>query len=164
MKLLVQKNSLYVNNDEFPCAVGKNGVTKNKVEGDGCTPCGKFKINEIYYRADKLKKLNFNTKVSRILENDGWCDDPSSKFYNKLIQFPFLHSAEKLHRDDDIYDVLCVIDYNIRPVKPGKGSAIFLHIAHDDLRSTEGCVALKKNDLLKLIPQITMNSEINIKI
>ncbi len=163
MKLLIQKNFLYLNELRFPCAIGKNGITRNKKEGDGCTPSGEYKFKKIYYRADKLGSLNFLINSVKISPNDGWCDEPKSEFYNQFIQFPFSQSAEKLYRDDELYDIVCVIDYNINPIKPGKGSAIFLHVAKPDYIGTQGCVALSKNDLLKIAPQISKNTIIDIR-
>ena len=163
MKFILQKNFLYFNNLKFPCAVGKNGITENKKEGDGCTPAGVYKFNEIYYRADKLESIIFNKNALKISKNDGWCDDPDSEFYNQFIKFPFAHSAEKLYREDDLYDIVCVINYNISPTEPGKGSAIFLHIAHADYRGTLGCIALSKEDLLKIVNQINSDTVIEIK-
>ena len=163
MKLLVQKNLLYVNEKSFTCAIGNNGITNKKKEGDGCTPCGKFKFKEIYYRADKLGALNFLNKSIKIQSDYGWCDDPESMFYNQFIKFPFTQSAEKLYRDDDLYDIICVIDYNLNPTLPGKGSAIFLHVAHTDYRGTQGCIAMSKNDLLEIAPRINKDTIIDIK-
>ena len=163
MKLLVQKNFLYINGKKFSCAIGSNGITNSKVEGDGCTPYGRFRFKEIYYRADKLGAINFLNKSIKIQQDDGWCDDPESKFYNRFVKFPFKQSAEKLFRDDDLYDIVCVIDYNLNPTLPGKGSAIFLHVAHKDYRGTQGCVALSKNHLLEIAPQINKDTIIDIK-
>ncbi len=163
MQLLVQKNFLCFGKYKFPCAIGKNGITKNKMEGDGCSPSGRYKINEIYYRADRLGKIKFKTDSFEISPDDGWCDDPNSQFYNKRIKFPFSYSAENLHRQDNLYDIVCVINYNMNPTKPGKGSAIFLHVAHHDYKGTEGCVAIKLDDLLKLAPLITNDTLINIE-
>ena len=163
MKLLIQKNFLYINEISIPCAIGKNGITSDKKEGDGCTPFGKYKFREIYYRADKLGIIKFNNRSVKIDPNDGWCDDPKSKLYNQFINFPFCQSAEKLYRDDDLYDIVCVIDYNINPTEPGKGSAIFLHVAHKDFRGTEGCIAISKSDLLEIAPQINKDTIIDIQ-
>ena len=81
----------------------------------------------------------------------------------KLIKFPFNASAERLFRDDDLYDIVCVINYNTKPILPGKGSAIFLHICKDDYSQTEGCVAIKKDDLIRVSKHITDNSSIIIE-
>ena len=92
----------------------------------------------------------------------GWCDDPKSKYYNKLIRFPFSFSFEKLYRKDNIYDLILVLNYNINPIKKNKGSAIFIHIAKRNFSSTKGCVAIRKFELIKLIKYLNKNSKVNI--
>jgi len=92
----------------------------------------------------------------------GWCDDPESKQYNKLIKFPFNFSAEKLYRTDNIYDIVLVLDFNSNPVRKNKGSAIFIHIAKKNYGSTEGCVAISKRDLKIIIKKINKKTIINI--
>ena len=72
-------------------------------------------------------------------------------------------SAERLYRDDDLYDILCVIDYNIKPTIPGKGSAIFLHIARPRLLNTEGCIAIEKEEMIKLSQKIEIDTKLIIK-
>ena len=88
----------------------------------------------------------------------GWCDDPKSKKYNKLIRFPFKYNAEKLFLKKKIYDLILVLNYNTKPVIKNKGSAIFLHIASKKLTPTKGCVAVKKKDLLKILEFVTNKS------
>ena len=133
-------------------------MTNNKREGDGKTPVGIFRFTEIFYREDKISKLDFKIKTNIIQKNYGWCDDPRHEMYNKLIKLPSIASAENLYRNDTIYDLLIVINYNMDPVVPFKGSAIFLHIAHDDLKSTEGCIALRRDDLLNVAENISENT------
>jgi L,D-peptidoglycan transpeptidase YkuD (ErfK/YbiS/YcfS/YnhG family) len=99
-----------------------------------------------------------------LLEEDGWCDDPTDSLYNKPVMLPYHASAESLWREDDIYDVIVVLGHNDDPAKPGKGSAIFLHIANDDFKGTEGCIALKKEDLLELLPILKSNTILKINI
>jgi L,D-peptidoglycan transpeptidase YkuD (ErfK/YbiS/YcfS/YnhG family) len=163
MELLLQNNYLHTDTGIYRCAIGDNGVSTNKVEGDLCTPAGIFKFISIYYRPDKVGVLKFLLPSIEITENDGWCDDPSSEFYNKHIRFPFEKSAERLYRDDDLYDILCVIDYNIKPTIPGKGSAIFLHIARPRLLNTEGCIAIEKEEMIKLSQKIEIDTKLIIK-
>ncbi len=163
MDLLVKNKHLFVNDIKLPCAVGRNGLTKNKKEGDKSTPIGKFRFNKIYYRADRIKKIRFMIDSSIIQETDGWCDDQKSRFYNQYIQFPFSESAERLHRDDHLYDVVCVLDYNTSPIISGQGSAIFLHVAKPDFAGTEGCIAIEKNELLKIATKLTIDSTIIIE-
>ncbi len=92
----------------------------------------------------------------------GWCDDKNSKFYNKLIKYPFYESSEKLYRRESIYDIIVVIDFNMTPIKKGKGSAIFIHLASKNYKPTLGCIALKKQDLILLLNKISKNDKIKI--
>ena len=92
----------------------------------------------------------------------GWCDDPRSKNYNKLIKFPFKYSAEKLYRKDNIYDIILVLNYNSKPIIRNKGSAIFIHVASKNYRFTKGCVAVGKKDLKEIIKTINKKTTINI--
>ncbi len=158
MEMLVKNNYLYAGSDAFRCSIGFGGMTENKREGDRCTPVGKFSFDKIYYRADKLGVLNFLLPSSKITKDDGWCDDPNSKYYNQFIKFPFDSSAEKLFREDNLYDIICVINYNTQSIIPGKGSAIFLHICKDNFDPTEGCIAVEKKNLLNISKQITTSS------
>ena len=92
----------------------------------------------------------------------GWCDDPKSSHYNKLIELPFAHSHEKLFRKENIYDIILVLNYNMNPVKKNKGSAIFIHIAKNNFKKTRGCVAIKKINLIRLIKEISRNTKVKI--
>ena len=92
----------------------------------------------------------------------GWCDDSKSKYYNKKIKLPSKLSHETLYRKDNIYDIVCVINYNINPTLKKKGSAIFLHIAKKSYQKTKGCIALKKEHLIKIICSIKKNTKIKI--
>ena len=160
--IIVRKNVLSFNDTTYTCAIGKNGITSSKKEGDGCTPLGKYSLGTIYFRKDKviLPKLNLPKMV--IDKNTGWCDDINSYEYNKAITFPFEHSAERFFRNDDIYDIICIIKYNSNPVIKGKGSAIFIHVARDDYSGTEGCIALCKEDLITILTQVSLQTKINI--
>ena len=163
MDLLVKNNHLFLKNRKLQCALGINGLTDNKKEGDLSTPSGTFRFNKVYYRADKLGKMYFQINSSVIQTNDGWCDDQESEFYNRFIQFPFSDSAEHLYRDDDVYDIICVLDYNTSPIIYGRGSAIFLHVAKPNFVGTEGCVAIEKEPLIEIATNITINSRIIIE-
>jgi len=163
VNLLVQNNYLYSDLGQFACAIGRGGLTTNKIEGDHKTPVGEFKFKKIYYRKDKLGEMTFKIPYVIIGENDGWCDDPKSKLYNQHVQFPFDSSAEKLFRDDDLYDLLCVINHNTDPIIPGKGSAIFLHISKPNFEGTEGCVAIEKENIIELAKKIDLTTRLIIK-
>ena len=151
--MIIVKKSGYLKykNFIFRCALGKNGIKKKIKEGDNITPKGIFKITKVYYRKDKIKKIKTLIKKIKIRKDMGWCDDPRSIFYNKQIKLPSKLSYERLYRKDDIYDLLAVLNYNINPIVKNKGSAIFIHIAKKNFRPTGGCVALKKEDLIKLL-------------
>ena len=93
----------------------------------------------------------------------GWCNDPKSKDYNKLINLPFNHNYEELFRKENIYDIILVLNYNMSPIKKNKGSAIFIHIAKKDYKKTQGCVAVKKLALLKILKEITIYTKVKIE-
>ena len=151
MHIIVKNKKLSIDNYKVKCAIGKRGIGRKKKEGDLITPKGIFKIKSVMYRKDRVS--NFITKLNKLIisKKMGWCNDTRSKYYNKLIVFPFNYTAEKLYRSDNIYDIILVLDYNMKPIKKGRGSAIFIHVAKKNYKNTEGCVALKKIDLLKII-------------
>jgi L,D-peptidoglycan transpeptidase YkuD (ErfK/YbiS/YcfS/YnhG family) len=162
--MIIVKKSGYIKYRDsiFRCALGRSGIKKKIREGDNITPKGIFKITKIYYRQDKIKKIKTSIKKIKIIKNMGWCDDPKSIFYNKQIKLPSKFSYERLYRKDRIYDLLAVLNYNTNPVVKNKGSAIFIHIAKNNYRSTAGCIALKKSDLIKLLEIIKRNTKIKI--
>ena len=162
MHILINKRYLTYNNYKVKCAVGKKGIGYKKKEGDLITPIGHYKIKFILYRKDRVKKIKSSLKKIIIRNNMGWCDDPRSKKYNQLIYLPSNYKYEKLFKSENVYDVVLVLNYNMAPIKKNKGSAIFIHVASRNFRKTEGCVAIKKNDLLKMIEQIKTNTKIKI--
>ena len=131
------------------------GLTKKKQEGDLKTPRGRFKFLTLMYRKDRINSINSGIKKKIIKKNMGWCDDSKSVNYNKIIKFPFKGSAEKLYLKNNNYDLILALNYNTRPVKKNMGSAIFLHIASKNFKPTKGCIAIKKEDLIKILPFIT---------
>ena len=148
---------------KFKCAIGKAGIRKKKKEGDNITPKGIYKIIKIYYRDDRIKKISSKFKLIKITKKMGWCDDPKSEKYNQLIKLPNKYSHEKLYKKNNTYDLLLVLDYNMKPIVKNKGSAIFIHVAKRNYRPTAGCIALKKKDLLKLTKIIKLSTKILIK-
>jgi L,D-peptidoglycan transpeptidase YkuD (ErfK/YbiS/YcfS/YnhG family) len=149
-------------NLKFRCALGKAGIGKKIKEGDNITPKGTYKIIKIFYRKDRIKELVSQIKLIQIKKNMGWCDDPKSKKYNQLIYLPTKYSHEKLYRRDNIYDLILVLNYNIKPIIKNKGSAIFIHIARKNYKKTAGCIALEKNNLIKLVLKIQKHTKIKI--
>ena len=160
--LFKNKQTLRIDDFYFKCCIGKNGLSKRKREGDYKTPIGTFKIEELYFRKDRIKKPKTSLKVIEINQNMGWCDDikhPSK--YNRLIKVNNKVKHEKLLRKDNKYDFIIPISYNTKKIVPGKGSAIFIHLTNN-YEKTLGCIALKKNDLLILLKLINKNTKIKI--
>ena len=147
---------------KFKCTLGKAGIGKKKIEGDNITPKGTFRIVKIYYRSDRVKKLVSKFKLNKITKKKGWCDDPKSKNYNRLINLPSQYRYEKLYRKDNIYDLILVLNYNFKSIIKNKGSAIFIHISRKDYQPTKGCIGLAKKNLIKLVQSIKKEEKIKI--
>ena len=145
---------------KFKCALGKAGIGKKKLEGDQITPKGTYKIVKIYFRKDRLKKISSKFKLIEIKKNMGWCDDPKSKKYNQLIKLPSQYSHENLYRKNSIYDLILVLNYNMNPIIKNKGSAIFIHIANKKFKNTEGCIAIEKKNLVRLVKIINKRTQV----
>ncbi len=135
------------------CQLGRSSVTHLKREGDGATPAAGMELVSLLYRADRLARPPgwFGRHAEAIQPGDGWCDDVGDGRYNRLVSLPVAASHERLWRDDGVYDVLGVLDWNIRPRSIGRGSAIFLHLARPDGGPTAGCIALSPHDM-RLLP------------
>jgi len=162
--MIIVKKSGYLKYKKlkFRCALGKAGIKKKIMEGDNITPKGIFKIIKIYYRPDKFKEIKTLIKKIKIRKNMGWCDDSKSRFYNQQIKLPTKYGHEKLYRNDNLYDLIAVLNYNINPIIKNKGSAIFLHIAKNSYQKTKGCIALKKKHLIEILSKIKKNTKIKI--
>ena len=160
--IIVNKNGTLIHNKiRYKCAIGKKGITKKKKEGDKKTPAGVFTLGKVFYRKDKIKNLKTNLNKYIIKKNMAWCDDPNNKSYNKLI-FTNNNKKEKLYRKDNLYNIIVVINYNIKPTIKNKGSAIFIHLARKNYGGTMGCIGLKKNDLLNILKTVTKKTKIKI--
>ena len=144
------------------CSLGKSGIKKKIKEGDKITPRGVFKIIKLYYRADKIGKIKTQIRKIKIKKKIGWCDDPRSVFYNKQIKLPNKFSHEKLYRNDNLYDLILVLNYNMNPIVKNKGSAIFIHVTKNNYQPTHGCIGLKKIDLLTILKKIKKNEKVKI--
>ena len=156
---LKNKDKLVVGDFIFRCAIGKNGVSKNKREGDGKSPKGKFGIGKVYWRSDRIKKPITKIKCEKIKKDIGWCDDINSKFYNKKVKLNKKFRCEKLFRKDSKYDLIIVINYNTKKIVKNKGSAIFIHLTNN-YKPTAGCLAVKEKDMLIILKLIKKNSKI----
>lgn len=133
------------------CALGRSGLTAVKREGDGATPRGEFRMVQAFYRPDKISRPRMRLPLRPLQAADGWCDATGDRNYNRRVRHPYPASAERMWRTDGLYDVVVVLDYNLRPRTQGRGSAIFMHCARAGYAPTEGCVALRRSDLVRLL-------------
>lgn len=135
------------------CALGKGGVKPagEKREGDGASPLGVWPLREVFWREDRGARPETALHARPIRPDDGWCDAPGDLAYNRPVLHPYPASAERMWREDGLYDIVVVLGHNDDPVVPGAGSAIFLHCASADYKPTEGCIALAENDLRALL-------------
>ena len=159
---LKNKHTLKIDDFYFKCSVGKHGLSKRKKEGDKKTPKGIFRIENLYFRKDRLKKPKTSLKCIEIKKDMGWCNDiKHPKKYNKLIVSQNKVRHEKLKRADNKYDLLIPIKYNFEKPIVGLGSCIFIHLT-SNYSPTAGCIALKKKDFLIMLKLINKKSKIKI--
>jgi L,D-peptidoglycan transpeptidase YkuD (ErfK/YbiS/YcfS/YnhG family) len=162
MHILIKNKKLFFNNYKVKCSIGKRGIGIKQKEGDQITPKGKFKVKYILYRKDRIPNLKSKLTKLIIRKDMGWCDDPRSKFYNKLVRLPFKYNFEKLYRNDNTYDIILVLNFNLNPIRKNKGSAIFIHVARKNYKRTAGCVSVSKKDLKRIVRKINKKTIINI--
>lgn len=161
--IIINKTSyLIYKNLKFRCSLGKNSVGEKKFEGDNVTPTGIYKLVNVFFRKDRIAKIKTKMIFNEIKKNMGWCDDPKSRKYNKLIKLPSKFSHEKLFREDHLYDLIIVINYNMNPIIKNKGSAIFIHLATRNYSPTSGCIGLKKKNMIELLKKLKKNEFIKI--
>tara|TARA_B100000989_G_scaffold293367_1_gene270665 strand:+ start:557 stop:1048 length:492 start_codon:yes stop_codon:yes gene_type:complete len=158
---LKNKDTLICDDFEFKCSIGKNGLKRNKYEGDKCTPTGTFSLGPVYYRDDRIAKPDTELKTIKIDKLMGWCDDPSNSNYNRKIKLNKKNKGEKFYRMDNIYDIVLVVNYNTKKIIKNRGSAIFIHLTNN-YKPTEGCIALSLNDIQILLKIIKKKSKIKI--
>ena len=157
---LKNKDTLIFDEFKFKCAIGKNGLKKNKIEGDKSTPKGIFSLGKLYYRSDRVPKPETNLTTKNITKNIGWCDIPNNKYYNQEVTSLRNVNKENFFRKDSKYNYLIVINYNKNKIK-NKGSAIFIHLTQD-YKPTNGCIAINENDFLILVKLINKKTHIKL--
>jgi L,D-peptidoglycan transpeptidase YkuD (ErfK/YbiS/YcfS/YnhG family) len=157
-----RRGRLYWSRGSDAAAAGRSGVRADKREGDGATPAGTFPLVAILYRPDRIAPPLSQLPVRPLAPSEGWVDEPGDPNYNQPVSLPYPVSAEQMWRQDGLYDALVVIGYNMAPVIPGAGSAIFLHVAAPDFAPTAGCIAVEKDVLLGLLPLLGPGSKITI--
>jgi L,D-peptidoglycan transpeptidase YkuD (ErfK/YbiS/YcfS/YnhG family) len=146
----------------LPCALGRSGRRTRKREGDGATPVGCWRIAGVLYRADRIRRPATGLPVRPIAPNDGWCDAPADRNYNRAVRHPYPASAERLWRADRLYDVVVLMSHNWRPRVAGRGSAIFMHLARPGYAPTEGCIALRREHLLRLLRGLGAGAKVRV--
>ena len=160
--ILKNKHSLKIDSFEFKCCVGKNGISREKIEGDNKTPKGSFEIEKLYYRGDRMSKPFTKLKCVKINKTMGWCNDiRDNANYNKLVDTRKKTRHEKLYRKDFKYNLIIPIKYNWEKKILGKGSCIFLHLTKN-YKPTAGCIALNKKDFLIMLKLINPKTKIKI--
>lgn len=157
------KGCLMVGLSSFPCALGRSGPIMDKREGDGGTPRVSLPLRRVFYRADRIPRPMTLLPVRQITRTDAWCDDMSDRRYNTLIRRPPGEAEERLWRDDHLYDVIVELGWNDRPVRRGRGSAIFWHLARPNFSPTAGCVAITADVFRKILPRLARHSRIVIR-
>jgi L,D-peptidoglycan transpeptidase YkuD (ErfK/YbiS/YcfS/YnhG family) len=145
------------------CALGRAGLTRDKREGDGATPRGRLRLLHAFMQPGSFSRAGFLVPTRRARKEDIWCDDPKSFLYNRRLRGPTRLSHEDLRRPDRLYDFVGVLDHNIRPAVRGRGSAIFFHVATEDLAPTAGCVALRGRDLARLLPRLARRVTLEVR-
>jgi L,D-peptidoglycan transpeptidase YkuD (ErfK/YbiS/YcfS/YnhG family) len=144
----------------LPVALGRGSIRANKREGDGATPRGRFRLKRLWWRADRHPRPSTRLPVRRIRPDDGWCEDPGDRRYNQRISVPKGSKADRLARQDTLYEFIIELDHNTRPRIAGRGSAVFIHVARPGFAPTAGCVALKLASLRRLLAQVGPHTRI----
>jgi L,D-peptidoglycan transpeptidase YkuD (ErfK/YbiS/YcfS/YnhG family) len=146
----------------YRCTLGRGGIVVDKREGDGATPAGVFPLRRLLYRPDRLAPPECALTAAPLRPDDGWCDAPADPAYNRQVRLPYPSSAEKLWRQDHLYDLIVVLGFNDDPAIPGRGSAIFLHVARPDWGTTEGCLALAPTDLVAVLSGVAPTTRLRV--
>jgi L,D-peptidoglycan transpeptidase YkuD (ErfK/YbiS/YcfS/YnhG family) len=144
----------------FRCALGRNGVSGRKREGDNTTPVGSWPLRQLLYRADRVRLPATHLPVRQLTPFDGWSDEPADGDYNRLVKLPRSAHAEQLWRSDHLYDLIVPVGYNDEPVVRGAGSAVFIHVARPTFSPTAGCVAFAMNNLLTILATATTTTRL----
>lgn len=146
----------------FKCALGRTGRKCVKREGDGATPRGTYALRRVFFRPDRSRRPTTGLPVAPLGPSDGWCDSPGDRNYNRRIRHPYPASAEVMWRTDHLYDIVVVTSHNERPRIQRAGSAVFIHLAREGYLPTEGCIALERGDMLKLLSRLGRNARVRI--
>jgi L,D-peptidoglycan transpeptidase YkuD (ErfK/YbiS/YcfS/YnhG family) len=146
----------------LPVALGRSGIKANKFEGDGATPRGRFRLMRLWWRADRMPRPRTSLPARAIRRDDAWCENPADRRYNRAIRLSRSITADRLWRDDHLYDIVIEIDHNTRPRVARRGSAVFIHAARPGLAPTIGCIALETSALKRLLASLPARTMIAI--
>jgi L,D-peptidoglycan transpeptidase YkuD (ErfK/YbiS/YcfS/YnhG family) len=158
----VSQGLLSVGGRTFVCALGRGGISSNKREGDGATPLGAMRLVNAYYCPDRIRSRSARLAMTPLTAQSGWCDAPDDRNYNCPVKLPYPASHEAMQRNDALYDVVIVMDYNLMPRLKGRGSAIFFHMARPGFAPTEGCVALAPAVMKRLLPYLSTRTVLTV--
>ncbi len=145
----------------FACALGRGGITANKREGDGGTPLASMRLLSGYFRRGRFA-MSSPLPLKAISPDLGWCEVPDDRNYNRPVAIPYGASHERMKRDDNLYDAVVVLDWNIRPRRRGRGSAIFFHLARPGFTPTQGCVAVTHAVMARLLPRLSRQTVLKV--
>ncbi len=133
----------------YAARLGWNGLSANRREGDGTTPAGTFRIHPTMYGNEPNPGVRF--RYVRVRCGDWWNEDSRSPTYNTFQRVgcgrrpPFSTSSDGMWEDPVAYPFLAVVEFNMKPTVPGRGSGIFLHARKAG--PTNGCVSISKANL-----------------
>ncbi|MEM9736245.1 MAG: L,D-transpeptidase family protein [Pseudomonadota bacterium] len=146
----------------MPCSVGRGGIQAQKVEGDGVTPTGFYRLIWLYWRADRGRRPGGRLTALPLGPRQGWAEEPRDPAYNQPILHPHPYPADRMTRGDGLYDICVVTDQNAA-CEPGAGSAIFVHLWRGPRRPTAGCVAFRRSDLTWILARWTPRSRVVVR-
>jgi L,D-peptidoglycan transpeptidase YkuD (ErfK/YbiS/YcfS/YnhG family) len=146
-----------------PCALGRGGIRAIKREGDGATPLGRWRFLGVLWRPDRLQVPRPSLNKRQMKQDMGWCDAPLDRNYNRPVKLPYPASHEEMWRSDHLYDIVAILSHNVRPRRAFGGSAVFLHLASEDLKPTAGCIAILRRDASRVLDRIGRDTVIVIE-
>ncbi|MEM6460818.1 MAG: L,D-transpeptidase family protein [Pseudomonadota bacterium] len=158
----IRAGSIVAHGVRFHAVLGRSGCTAYKREGDGATPRGSMRIIQGYYRADRVRLPETQLRMLPIRRDLGWCDAPTNPSYNRAVRLPFSASHERMVREDRLYDICLVLDWNLTERRRYRGSAIFLHQTHPTGRPTDGCIAVDPQIMRRILPRLSRHTVVRV--
>ena len=153
---------LIAGNIRVPCKLGRSGVNSLKREGDGATPRGVWPLRRVLARKESCRWPRTGLPFCFIAPDDGWCDDPLDRNYNRPVKLPYPASHERMWRHDRLYDIVVILGHNDRPRSAGRGSAVFFHLADPGGGTTAGCIAVAAGDMRKVLARCGPHTKLRV--